>query len=227
VNRNGQIRILLVDEHKIMREGLKALFDNYISSQNGSCHFKIVGEADNSQTAGSLAHELLPDVITIGVNISGSDGFETIRKLSKEFPSAKIIAHSMYIEKNFIREMLKAGSTAYVLKEYNFGELLKAIDAAVHNQVYLCPKAADIVMNGYLKNLAHNGHRSETALSDRQREVLKLLADGKSSKQMALELHISTKTIDTHRRQIMNKLKLYTAPELTKFAIRCGLTSLN
>ena len=220
MNDNGQIKILLADDHEIMRDGLKALLKNHPD-------IKIVGEAENCETAGLMAEKVRPDVITIGINIAGNNGIDTVRKLIKEFPEIKIIAHSMYLEKAFVSEMLKAGISAYVHKEHAFTELLNAIKATAHNEVYLCPKVASIVMNGYLNDLSQNSSSSEASLTDREREVLTLLANGKSSKQIALNLHISTKTVDTHRRQIMNKLTLYSLPELTKYAIRCGLTSIN
>jgi len=163
----------------------------------------------------------------MGINISGTDSIDIVRKLVGQFPNIKIVAHSMYLEKLFISEMLKAGVCAYVYKGHDFNELLNAVDAAIHNKVYLCPNVASIVMDGYLKNLSHNSCSSELSLTNRERDILKLLTNGGSSKQIALNLHISTKTVDTHRRQIMNKLNLYSLPELTKYAIRCGLTSLN
>jgi len=220
VDENGKIRILLADDHKIMREGLKALFDNHSG-------MKIVGEVESAETIAVMVEKVNPDVINMGINISGTDSIDIVRKLVGQFPNIKIVAHSMYLEKLFISEMLKAGVCAYVYKGHDFNELLNAVDAAIHNKVYLCPNVASIVMDGYLKNLSHNSCSSELSLTNRERDILKLLTNGGSSKQIALNLHISTKTVDTHRRQIMNKLNLYSLPELTKYAIRCGLTSLN
>ena len=203
-----------------MREGLKALFDNHSG-------MKIVGEVESAETIAVMVEKVNPDVINMGINISGTDSIDIVRKLVGQFPNIKIVAHSMYLEKLFISEMLKAGVCAYVYKGHDFNELLNAVDAAIHNKVYLCPNVASIVMDGYLKNLSHNSCSSELSLTNRERDILKLLTNGGSSKQIALNLHISTKTVDTHRRQIMNKLNLYSLPELTKYAIRCGLTSLN
>ena len=219
VNDNSKIKILLADDHEIMRDGLKALL-------NDCPGMRVVGEAGDAAGAERVAHEVKPDVITIGVNIAGANGIDTVRKFAHEFPNVKIVAHSVYLEKAFVAEMLKAGTSAYVHKEHAFAALVTAINAAAHNEVYLCPKVANVVMNGYLNNLSHNGS-AEVCLTNRERQVLKLLADGKSSKQIALELYVSVKTVDTHRRQIMNKLKLYSLPELTKYAIRCGMTSIN
>ena len=150
-----------------------------------------------------------------------------VKKLSMDFPNIKIIAHSAYNEKTFVSEMLKAGCCAYVHKNESFSELVKAIETAFHGNVYLCPRVANIVMSSYLQGFSQNNSSMETSLTERERDVLKLLADGKSSKEIALALYISTKTVDTHRRQIMNKVKLFSVPELTKYAIRCGLASIN
>jgi two-component system response regulator NreC len=220
MDNNGKIKILLTDDHKIMRDGLRVLFNNHP-------RMTIVGEADNLMAAGQIAQKVGPDIITIGMNINGINYFDTVKKLAGEFPGIKIVAHSAYIEKSFVSEMLKAGTCAYVHKEDSFAELVRAIDAAIHGDVYLCPRIANIVMSGYLQGLAQNSSSSETALTEREREVLRLLANGKSSKEIAIELYISTKTVDTHRRQIMTKINLFTVPELTKYAIRCGLTSIN
>ena len=203
MDENGKIRILLADDHK------------------------IIGEVESAETIAVMVEKVNPDVINMGINISGTDSIDIVRKLVGKFPNIKIVAHSMYLEKLFISEMLKAGVCAYVYKGHDFNELLNAVDAAIHNKVYLCPNVASIVMDGYLKNLSHNSCSSELSLTNRERDILKLLTNGGSSKQIALNLHISTKTVDTHRRQIMNKLNLYSLPELTKYAIRCGLTSLN
>lgn len=220
MDEDGKIKILLTEDQKIMRDGLKVLFNNHP-------RMIIIGEADNLDAARQILQKLKPDILTVGMNINGVNYFESVRNFAKEFPDIRIIAHSAYIEKAFISQMLKAGTCAYVHKDENFAELVRAIDAAVHGDVYLCPRIANIVMNGYLQGLAQNSSLSEASLTDRECEVLRLLADGKTSKEIALKLHISTKTVDTHRRQIMNKINLFTVPELTKYAIRCGLTSIN
>lgn len=220
MDNNGKIKVFLIDEHKIMRDGLKVLFSNHP-------RISVIGEADNLKTTEQFVHKVRPDVITIGMNIDGSNYIDIVKKLSKEFPDIRIIAHSSYNEKAFVSEMLKAGSCAYVHKNETFSELVKAIEAAIHGDVYLCPRIAHIVMSSYLKEFSHKNSLMETSLTERERDILRLLADGKSSKEIALLLYISTKTVDTHRRQIMNKINLFSLPELTKYAIRCGLASIN
>lgn len=220
MDSNQKIKILLTDEHKIMRDGLKALFNNHPD-------ITIVGEADNPEDAKKFISQMQPDIITIGLNINNHDNIDIVRKFASEYPDIRIVAHSMYIEKTFVSEMLKAGTSAYVHKEDDFSELVKAIEATVHGNVYLCPRISRIVMSDYIQGITPKNSSQKISLSEREREVLQLLANGKSSKEIAYELHISTKTVDTHRRQIMNKVHLYSVPELTKYAIRCGLTSIN
>lgn len=220
MNHNEKIKILLIDCHTVMRDGLKILFYNHP-------RMTIIGEADNHETAEQIACKLRPDIITIGMNFNGDNYIDIVRKLVKEFPEIKIVAHSVYVEKTFICEILKTGTSAYVHKEEPFAELVKAIDAAFNGEIYLSPRIANILMNGYIQKLTHNSFSSEVTLTERERKVLQLLSDGKASKEIALSLHISTKTVDTHRRQIMNKVNIFTVPELTKYAIRCGLTSIN
>jgi DNA-binding NarL/FixJ family response regulator len=159
--------------------------------------------------------------------VAGINGVEAARRFSQEFPDVRIVAHSMYLERAFVVETLKAGASGYVHKSQSFPELLRSIRAVVGNEVYLCPRSTSVVVNGYLKGAEAGSESANGELTSREQEVLRLLADGKSSKQVALELHISTKTVDTHRRQIMTRLGLYSLAELTKYAIRCGLTSID
>lgn len=220
MNDNEKIKVFLIDEHKIMRDGLRVLFNNY-------SNILVAGEANDLETTEQLINKVKPDAITLGMNIEGSNYIDVVRNLSRKFPDIKIIAHSAYNEKIFVSEMLKAGCCAYVHKNETFSELVKAIESACHGDVYLCPRVANIVMSSYLQEFSSNNSLTETTLTERERDVLKLLATGKSSKEIALELYISTKTVDTHRRQIMNKVNLFSVPELTKYAIRCGLASIN
>ena len=218
MNTNGKITVLLADDQQIMRDGLKSLLQ-------ACAGINVVGEADGPAIVAELASRIKPDVVNLGINLAGPEAIDSIRRLAQDLPEVKIVAHSIYLEKAFVREVLRAGAHAYVHKQHPFTELLKAINCVVQNRLYLCPKTASVVMNGYLEDLSQNGSNG-TALTNREKEVLKLLANGKNSKQIALELHLSAKTVDTHRRQVMNKLHIHNLPQLTKYAIRCGLTSL-
>ena len=215
-----KIKIFLIDEHKIMGEGLNILFSNHP-------RIVVVGQANNLEVTEQLIPKVKPDIITLGMNLDGVNYINIVKKLSSEFPDIKIVAHSAYNEKTFVSDILKAGCSAYVHKNETFSELVKAIETAFHGDVYLCPRVANIVMSSYLKEFSQKTNIMEATLTERERDVLRLLASGKSSKEIGVSLYISTKTVDTHRRQIMNKVNLFSVPELTKYAIRCGLTSIN
>jgi len=213
------VRILIADDHKILREGLCSLLQKQTDME-------VVGEAGDGETAIRLAHELKPDVIVMDINMAAIDGINATRQIKNDLPDTKIVVLSMYAKKSFVEEMLKAGASAYVLKEHAFSELTRAINSVIADQMYLCSKATSIIVDSYIQHDSETAETSKTKLTDREREILKLLTDGKNTKQIALKLHISTKTVDTHRRNIMDKLDLYSLPELTKYAIRCGLASV-
>ena len=140
MDNNGKIKILLTDDHKVMRDGLKVLF-------NSHPNMTIVGEADNLKAAEQIVQRVRPDIITIGMNIDGDNYIDAVKALVKEFPDIRIVAHSAYNEKEFVSQILKAGTIAYVHKEDTFTELVKAVDAAIHGHLYLCPRIANIVMS--------------------------------------------------------------------------------
>lgn len=213
------VRILMVDDHKMMREGLCSLVESQTDME-------VIGQAEDGGTAVRLAHQLKPDVIVMDVNMPGMDGIDAARRIISEVPGVKIIALSMYLKKSFIVEMLKAGASAYVLKNQAFEELVKAINTAMIGETYLGSRVASILVDSYVLDHPSNG-RSSRRLTNRQREVLKLLAEGKPVKEIALILKISAKTVDACRRRIMRMLDVQSVAELVKYAIREGLTSLD
>jgi len=213
------IRILLADDHKITREGLRSLLDKQQDME-------VVGEAEDGRTAVTLVRELVPSVVIMDVSMPDLNGIEAARQIVDQFPDVKIIALSMHSDTLFVTEMLKSGTSGYLLKDCAFEELALAIRAVVAGKTYLSPSVSGIVVDDYLHRLSRADFSDSEVLTDREREVLQLLAEGKSTKQIALKLHISVKTVETHRRQIMNKLDIHTVAELTKYAIRKGLTSL-
>jgi len=213
------IRILLADDHKITREGLCSLLDKQQDME-------VVGEAEDGRTAVTLVRELVPSVVIMDVSMPDLNGIEAARQIVDQFPDVKIIALSMHSDTLFVTEMLKSGTSGYLLKDCAFEELALAIRAVVAGKTYLSPSVSGVVVDDYLHRLSRADFSDSEVLTDREREVLQLLAEGKSTKQIALKLHISVKTVETHRRQIMNKLDIHTVAELTKYAIRKGLTSL-
>jgi len=213
------IRILLADDHKITRQGLHALLEK-------QADMKVVGEARSGRDAVSLARELTPHVVIMDVSMPDMNGMEAARKITSEFANIKIVALSMHSDTLFITEMLRSGASGYLLKDCAFEELSLAIRTVIDNKRYLSPAISGVVIDDYLHRLSKADFSGSDILTDREREVLQLLAEGKSTKKIALELHISTKTVETHRRQMMDKLDIHSVAELTKYAIRKGLTSL-
>jgi DNA-binding NarL/FixJ family response regulator len=213
------IRILLADDHKITREGLRSLIENQPDMQ-------VVAEAEEGRTAVELARKLAPDLVIMDVSMPDLNGIEATLQMSQQSPNVKVIALSMHSDSLFVTEMLKSGARGYLLKDCAFEELASAISAVMNGNTYLSPSISGIVIDDYLHRLSKAGSLRADALTAREREVLQLLAEGKSTKQIALKLHISAKTVETHRRQIMEKLDIHSVAELTKYAIRKGFTSL-
>ncbi len=213
------IRILLADDHKITRQGLRSLLDKEFDME-------VVAEAEQGRTAVRLVRELSPQVVIMDVTMPDLNGVEAARQIVSEFPDVKIIALSMHSDSLFVTEMLRSGASGYLLKDCAFEELARAIRTVVAGKTYLSPSISGVVVDDYLHRLSKAVLSGSEVLTDREREVLQLLAEGKSTKQIALKLHISVKTVETHRRQMMDKLDIHTVAELTKYAIRKGLTSL-
>jgi len=213
------IRILLVDDHNIIREGLRSLLDEQPD-------MKVVAEADNGHSAVYMVREMSPDIAIMDVTMPDLNGIEATQKIVSECPNVKVIALSMHSDTLFVTEMLKSGASGYLLKDCAFEELTRAIHTVIEGKIYLSPAISDVVVDGYLHRLSEDDSADSDVLSHREREVLQMLAEGKSTKQVALKLHISIKTVETHRRQTMHKLDIYSVAELTKYAIRKGLTSL-
>jgi len=214
------IRTLLVDDHQMMRDGLRAILDK-------EPDVEVVGVADNGRTAFEKVQELFPAVVVMDIGMPGLNGIEATRKIKLACPTVKVIALSTYSDKRYVVEMLDAGASGYVLKIAASDDLLQAIRAVSDGKHYLSPDITGIVLDRYTRHLFPVVHSAQTVLSPREREVLQLLAEGKSSKQVAARLHMSIKTADTHRRNIMAKLDLHTVAELTKYAVREGLTSVD
>ncbi|MEN6617824.1 MAG: response regulator transcription factor [Syntrophorhabdus sp.] len=213
------IRIIVADDHKIMREGLKALIDKQPDME-------VAAEAQDGLTTTKLARKLLPQVIIMDIGMPEMNGIDATRQIVSENKDVKIIALSMHSDRRFVLEMLKAGASGYLLKDSAFEELVTAVHTVMGNQSYLSPRITDIVVKEYLGNIPKNESSVFNVLTAREREVLQHLAEGKSTKQIASTLNLSVKTVETHRQQIMDKLELRTVAELTKYAIREGLTSL-
>jgi DNA-binding NarL/FixJ family response regulator len=213
------LRILLADDHKIVVDGLKSLLEK-------SPGFSVVGQAADGLTAVRLANELSPDLVILDMSMPVLNGVEATRKILERNPKVRVIILSMHADGPFIAEALKGGALGYLLKESAFEELSAAIAAVVNGQAYLSATITDTIVKDYIRHLERQGATAFSLLSSREREVLQLLSEGLSTKQIAARLEVSVKTVETHRKQIMDKLNIHSIAELTKYAIREGITSL-
>jgi DNA-binding NarL/FixJ family response regulator len=212
-------RILIADDHKIFREGLRTL----LSNQPGVV---VVGEADNGRSTVAMTSELAPDVVIMDVAMPELNGVDATRQIVGEHPATKVLALSMHADRRFVTRMLTAGAHGYLLKDCAFEELTLAIQTVLADDVYLSPGVAGVVVRAMQSRASEPGaHAPE--LTPREREVLQLVAEGRTTRDIANRLHVSVKTIETHRKQIMDKLELRSVAELTKYAVREGLTSLD
>jgi DNA-binding NarL/FixJ family response regulator len=214
------LRVLLVDDHSIMREGLRLILQRV----------PLVGEVSEAQdgrAAIEMVETLRPNIVVMDVALPDLNGIDATRKIKDQYPDVQVIALSMYADKRYVLGMLNAGASGYVLKGAAAEELVHAIDAVSQGKKYLSPEIADLVVQGFLNPQAASVDTPASSLSSREREVLQLLAEGHSSKEIGLKLGISGVTVETHRRNIMNNLGLHSVAELTKYAVREGLTDLN
>jgi DNA-binding NarL/FixJ family response regulator len=214
------VRIILADDHKILREGLRLILARHPE-------IEVIAEANTGREALEQTAKLHPDVIVMDIAMPDLNGIEATRQILKDNPNTKVIALSLYADRSYVLGMLEAGASAYVLKANAGDELLRAIQAVIHGRKYLSAEITDRVVDSYTQRAFPSGQDIHTKLGTREREVLQLLAEGHSSKNIADLLHISIRTAETHRRNIMNKLGLHNMADLIKYAIRHGLTSLD
>ena len=212
------IRLLIADDHKLMREGLRALL-------SGESDIEVIGEASNGREIVKLVEESAPDIVLMDISMPQLNGIDATRQIKDLSGTTRVIALSMHADRLFVQGVLKAGAAGYILKDSAFDELGQAVRAVSNGQMYLSPGVAGVVVEGFLKT---NGApaENEVSLTAREREVLQLITEGIATRDIATQLHISVKTVETHRRQLMKKLDIYTVAELTKYAIRNGLTRL-
>jgi len=213
------IRIVLADDHQIIRDGLRHL----LKTQKD---MDVLAEAEDGRSAVQLVEELKPDVVILDVAMPDLNGIEAARQIRSRYPNVRIVALSMHSDRRFIAEMLKAGASGYLLKDSAFEELAQAVRTVVAGKMYLSPQITGGIIEDYVLRLPNGQESAASVLTPREREVLQLVAEGKSTKQIAGHLNVSVKTVETHRRQLMEKLNLHTVAELTKYAVREGLTSL-
>ena len=212
------IQIILAEDHRITREGLVNMLEDQPDME-------VVGEAGNGREAIQLARELSPDLVIMDVTMPDLNGIDSTRIITSNPKSIKVIALSMYSDKQFVQGMMQAGASGYLLKDCAFSELVHAIRAVFKGDTYLSPGIAGIVVEDYVSKLSRSASSASSVLTRREREVLQLISEGESTRHIASKLAISVKTVETHRRQMMGKIGIRTVAGLTKYAIREGLTS--
>ena len=212
------IKILLADDHAIVRHGLA----ESIQKQED---MEVVGQAKNGLAAIDMVREMTPDVVVMDISMPDINGMDATREILRDFPEIKIIALSMHSAKKFVREMFKAGASAYLLKDCEFDELANAIRTVMKGKSYISPEITDVVVDSYIRTSTEDKSSVFSDLTKREREVLQLMAEGKTTKQIGLKLHISPKTVEAHRLRVMEKLDIDNVAQLTKYAIQEGLTS--
>ncbi len=212
------MRIVLADDHRMVRKGLRALLE-------GTQGFEVVGEAEDGRSAEQVVEAVHPDVVIMDQKMPGLNGVIATRHIRERFPTVRVVALSMHSDQDSVLEMVRAGASAYLLKTCDIEELIQAIHAAVEGRVYLSPDIAAAVVDGCVNGWA-GAQDTADSLSLREQEVLQMLAEGHNAKQIGLTLHVSSRTVDSHRQRIMEKLHIHTLAGLVKYAVRKGLTSI-
>jgi two-component system, NarL family, response regulator NreC len=211
---------IIADDHRMMREGLRSLLEK-------SGRFECIAEADDGYQAVKLAKELHPDIVIMDIAMPNLNGIEATRQIKTELPEVEVIVLSMHATRNYVSQVLEAGASAYLLKDSAFEELSTALLAISRGGMYLSPAIAKAAALANLKaGSAAGGGRLTENLTKRELQVLQLIAEGRSTKDIAARLSLSVKTVETHRKQIMDKLEIRSIAGLTKYCIREGLTTL-
>lgn len=213
-------RILIVDDHTIIRQGLRSLLEK-------EPDMEVVAEAGDGRASLRLVQEHAPDVVLMDIAMPGLNGIEATSQILASAPATRVIGLSMYKDRRFITGMLQAGALGYMPKDCAFEELVQGIRAVVANRMYLSPTITPTLVKGYLNQLENMDGTRFSTLTRKEREVLRLLAQGKATREIANCLGVSVKTIETHRRHITEKLNVHSLAELVKYAIREGIVSLD
>ncbi|HUI73193.1 MAG TPA: response regulator transcription factor [Spirochaetia bacterium] len=217
-----KLKVLLVEDHTLVREGIESLLA-------ADPEMKIVGRTGTGRGAVAMARQTAPDLVIMDVVMPDMNGIETTRQIVRENGAVKILVLSMYDNRDYISRMIEAGASGYVLKTSAFDELSKAIRVVMEGEVYLCSSITSVIVKDYLAKLRIGSSlpAEPPVLSAREREVLRMVSEGRSGKEIALELGVTPKTVESHRLHIMSKLKIRSVAGLTRYALREGLTSLD
>ncbi|HEX6895674.1 MAG TPA: response regulator transcription factor [Bryobacteraceae bacterium] len=215
----ANVRILLADDHNILRDGMRLLLER----QPG---FEVVGEAGDGREIVELAREQRPDVVVMDIAMPNMNGIEATRRIVEKHPHTGVVILSMHYDESYVLRSLKAGARAYLLKDALKAELISAIRAVAEGRSFFSPKISKILQEDYIGALGRkDADDSYELLTDREREILQLVAEGKTNKEIAGVLNVSLYTVDTHRTHILQKLNLHSVPELILYAVRKGIIS--
>jgi two-component system response regulator NreC len=219
-NSSLKVRVLLVDDHTILRQGIKILLE-------AQEDLEIAGEATNGREALEQVRRLIPDVVLMDISMPELNGLEATRLIKKEFPRVQVVILTMHETEEYLVQILQAGATGYVLKQAADHELIEAVRIASRGDTYLYPRIAAMLVSDYLKRMNNNRLDEQDpayeSLTTREREILVLVAEGLTNKEIAEELTLSVKTVENHRASLMNKLNAHDRSELVRYAIRVGL----
>ncbi len=213
-------KLIIADDHRIIHDGLKPMLDSQPD-------IEVVALADTGRKAVELTQELKPDLVIMDISMPDLNGVEATLQIVPQCPEVKIIALSMNSDRQYVKRMLEAGASAYLTKDCSLEELVNSIRIVAAGKKYLSPEISSIVIDESLNHSSRTGSSASSELTMREREVLQFLAEGKSVNEIAAKLILSIKTVHTHRKNIMEKLDLYSIAELTKYALMEGLTSLD
>ncbi len=214
-----KLRILLADDHTVMRAGLRALLER-------QPNLEVVGETENGRQTVELAASLAPDVVVMDIGMPLLSGIEATKQILQQRPNAAVVILSMHSDEAYVMRALKAGARAYLIKDSAAADLIRAIEAISQGKSFFSPKVSRILAEDYVRVIKQKGvEDSYELLTDREREILQLLAEGKSNKEVATVLDISVYTAETHRSHILQKLNLHNSAELVLYAVRKGIIS--
>ncbi len=219
--KDDKIKVLLVDDHTIVRKGLRALLD-------AEPDIEVIGEAETGREALQQAHELLPDIVLMDISMPDMNGAEATRQIRHRLPSAKILVLSMHADEEFVFQLLRAGASGYLIKKTAPEELILAIKTVFQGHSFLSPAISNTVIDAYVRRADEmTAEDHYEILTEREREILQLVAEGRTSREISELLHITARTVETHRANLMAKLDIHTVAELTKYAIRRGIIALD
>jgi len=217
---NGKVRVLVVDDHEVVRQGIKMVLDS-------DPELDVVGEAASGEEAIERVRELSPNVVVMDISMPGLSGFEATRRIRESHPDVQVLALTVHDSEAYVFQMLQAGATGYVVKRAPSEEVIQAVKRANAGEAVLHPSVAKLLIRDYLTRVEHGEEVSYDTLSDREREILKLIAEGKTNKEIAEMLYLSVKTVQAHRANLMRKLGMHDRTELVKYAIRKGIIGLD